>query len=166
MPQNPQNSDDLTEKAPEVQIPAAAQASASGPAPESSPSVPPELSQKRPPIFHPTKASPSIKNEGTSLALIVTIGLVLLVIIVAVVIANSGGGSGGSTSSTTPSVVAGGSVSSTYPSPPPTPAPLYVPPVAKALDEKNGFKDFKFGMTIGEVKAVLEPTSIIHNPGV
>jgi hypothetical protein len=40
-----------------------------------------------------------------------------------------------------------------------------VPPVSKALDEKNGFKDFHFGMTPAEVRSVLEPTQTTRNPG-
>ena len=41
---------------------------------------------------------------------------------------------------------------------------MYVPPVSKALDEKNGFKDFHFGMTLSEAKTVLEPTKASQNP--
>ena len=45
-------------------------------------------------------------------------------------------------------------------------APAYVPPpISKALDEKNGFKDFRFGMTVSEAKAVLEPTQVSRNEG-
>jgi len=48
----------------------------------------------------------------------------------------------------------------------PAAAPAYVPPpVSKALDEKKGFKDFHFGMTVSEAKAVLEPTRVSRNEG-
>ena len=39
------------------------------------------------------------------------------------------------------------------------------PPVSKMLDEKNGFKDFKFGMTPQEARAVLPPTAVTERPG-
>src|SRR6266511_1247986 len=34
------------------------------------------------------------------------------------------------------------------------------PPVSKALDEKNGFKDFKFGLTLNEARETLSPSSV------
>ena len=39
------------------------------------------------------------------------------------------------------------------------------PPVSKALDEKNGFKDFKFGMTPQEAREVLPPSTVTDRPG-
>lgn len=39
------------------------------------------------------------------------------------------------------------------------------PPVSLALDEKNGFKEFKFGMTPAEARAISPPTSTGQEPG-
>ena len=73
----------------------------------------------------------------------------------------SGSGSGTSTTSTY-----SGSGSSSGGGYTPAAAPAYVPPpISKALDEKNGFKDFHFGMTVNEVRAVLEPTRVSRNEG-
>ena len=88
-------------------------------------------------------------------------GVVVVVGIIAVlIIAGSSGGSGNSTPSYGVSGGGGAAGGGGY-----TPAPAYVAPVSKALDEKNGFKDFHFGMTPGEARAVLEPTQDTRNPG-
>ncbi len=47
-----------------------------------------------------------------------------------------------------------------------TPPQAFVPPpVSKALDEKNGFKDFRFGMTPEEARVVLPPSDVTEKPG-
>lgn len=46
-----------------------------------------------------------------------------------------------------------------------TPPLVNTPPVCKALDEKNGFKDFKFGMTTEEARGVLSPSFVATNGG-
>jgi hypothetical protein len=40
-----------------------------------------------------------------------------------------------------------------------------VVPVSEALDAKNGFKDFRFGMTPREARAVLPPSGVTERPG-
>jgi hypothetical protein len=45
------------------------------------------------------------------------------------------------------------------------PPPAYVPQVSKALDERNGFKDFKFGMTPDEARAIMPPSEVADRPG-
>lgn len=42
---------------------------------------------------------------------------------------------------------------------------IVVPRVSMALDEKNGFKDFKFGMTPHEARKVLPPNADSDGPG-
>lgn len=81
-------------------------------------------------------------------------------IIVIVILANSGSNSTSTTSSSsTSSANPSGGSGSSY-----TPPPAYVPPISKALDEKNGFKDFKFGMTLEEAREILPPSYIIGHP--
>jgi hypothetical protein len=46
-----------------------------------------------------------------------------------------------------------------------SPAPAYVPPVSRALDKKNGFKDFKLGMTPQEAREILPPSQSTEQPG-
>jgi len=75
-------------------------------------------------------------------------------IIVIVILANSGSNST-SSSSTSSANSSGGNDN--------TPPPASTPPVCKALDEKNGFKDFKFGMTPEEARLVLPPTQTFTN---
>lgn len=41
----------------------------------------------------------------------------------------------------------------------------YYPTISKALDDKNGFKDFKLGMSSKEVRALLPPSSSADQPG-
>jgi hypothetical protein len=87
-----------------------------------------------------------------------TIGIVAGIVILAVVF-SSDSGSGASSTSKAGGAYGGGNT--------PARAPTAVDfrPVCKALDEKNGFKDFRFGMTLNEARAVLEPTDVSHDPG-
>ena len=113
------------------------------------PSPPPQ------PESSPTSA-PAKSNAGVIWAVVVGVVIVLLVL------ANSGNDSnrsGGASSFGSPS--GGGSSGFT---PPPTQA-FVPPPVSKALDEKNGFKDFRFGMTPEEARAVLPPSDVTEKPG-
>ena len=104
-------------------------------------------------------------KRGNSYAWIYwTVGIVVGIIILAAVL-NSGTGSGNSSSSTTGGAYSGGQPSGGGYTPAPAAAPLDFRPICKALDEKNGFKDFRFGMTASEAKAVLEPTRAAENPG-
>lgn len=38
------------------------------------------------------------------------------------------------------------------------------PRLSKTLDEKNGFKEFKFGMTLEDVRQVLSPSTVTDQP--
>lgn len=149
---------DTPDKAPEVQISAQAQPASSGSQPEHSSAVPPELPPQSPPDASPPTMSESANKNEKSNAGIIWAVVVIVGLIVLVAIFGSGSGSGSSTSSSSGNGSSGGGGG--Y-----TPAPAYIPPVSKALDEKNGFKDFKFGMTPDEARAVLAPTQVNQNPG-
>jgi hypothetical protein len=100
-------------------------------------------------------------NEPTKSKAGVVVAVLIVFIIIVVIFANLGSDS---TSTTKPDSngnggQAGGTASG-Y-----TPTPVNTPPVCKALDEKNGFKDFKLGMTTEEARGVLSPSFIATNPG-
>ena len=146
------------DKAPEIQVPDKVDGVDSKVTTE----IPPRF-----PIDETPNSDSGITNKNKELKKRIIVAVCViggLAILVAVISSGSGSGNSPSTYS-----VAGGNGSpggNAYtPAPPPTPAPVYTPPVSKALDEKNGFKDFRFGMTVDEVRAVLEPTSVTHNPG-
>ena len=149
---------DAPEKPPEVQIPTGAPAPSR--ASERSPVFPPEASTEVPPPNLPPIAQPQVPsapvptNSGGSRATLWVFGI-LVGIVALIAMFGLASSSGSSTSST----YSGGSYT-------PATAPANVPPqVSKALDENNGFKDFHFGMTVSEAKAVLEPTRMFRNEG-
>jgi hypothetical protein len=155
---------DSSEKPPEVQIPTG------NPIPnraserstvfqlEGPTEVPPPI---LPPIAPPpVPSAPVPTNSGGSRATLWVLGTIVgLVALIAMFDwANSSGNSTSSTYS--------GSRSSSGGSYTPATAQAHVPPpVSKALDEKNGFKDFYFGMTVSEANEVLEPTRTFRNEG-
>jgi hypothetical protein len=86
------------------------------------------------------------------------------IVVLLLILANSGDNFGRSSSSG----------SSSFGTPPrdggsgftPLPPETHVStPVSKTLDEKNGFKDFKFGMTPHEAREVLPPSTVTELPG-
>jgi hypothetical protein len=84
-----------------------------------------------------------------------------VVIILIIILANSGTDSTSiTTSNSSNSGSQAGGSGSGY-----TPPPVYTPPVCKALDEKNGFKDFKFGMTSQEAREIMPPSEVSGQPG-
>ena len=88
----------------------------------------------------------------------------IAVIVVLVIWALSGGNSSRSKSSRSSSFgnpSDGGGSGFT----PPPPQAFVPPPVSRALDEKNGFKDFRFGMTPQEAREILSPSSVTNQPG-
>lgn len=107
-----------------------------------------------------TTAEPPKSRAGTIIAVLVV--LVILIIIIA--------NSGNNNSSPVTYSNAGNGVN---PPPssgvgnlsPPPPVQIYNPPISKALDEKNGFKDFKFGMTPEQAQSILAPTATNTVPG-
>ena len=101
----------------------------------------------------PTLNKPATSEPAKSKAGVIVAVLVVLIIVI-VIIANSGSDSTSATNSS-PSGNQGqaGGTAPGY-----TPPPVNTPPLCKALDEKNGFKDFKLGMTPEEVCAILPPT--------
>ena len=102
-----------------------------------------------------TANEPTKSKEGIIWAVVA--GAVILLLI----LANSGNDSTSTTRSGSSSYgTQSGGIGSGY-----TPPPAYTPPVSKALDEKNGFKDFKFGMTPPEARAILPPSDVSEQPG-
>ena len=149
---------DTFDEPPEVQIPTPAPAAERGSQTELSAAVPPELPPEAPPVVAPPVVPGAVKKDGNPFAWVYwTLGIVFGIFILAVIF---GSGSGSGTSSSGKSSTGGGGST-----PPPASAPLDFRPVSTALDEKNGFKDFRFGMTLSEARAVLEPTRVAHNPG-
>jgi hypothetical protein len=115
--------------------------------------------QTEPP--RPPKPEKQIANAPTNSKAGKILAILAGVIIVIVILANLGSDS---TSTTNPSSRNDGSQSggsgSGY-----TPPSVYAPPVCKALDDKNGFKDFKFGMTSQEAREIMPPSDVIGQPG-
>jgi hypothetical protein len=159
MSEKANNEEQMTDKAPEIQVPASGLSADN----ETPPHIPPHVlpPADSPPVL---SGSPNIDGQSNS-RIIKVIAIILLVVVLAILVAVIGS----SISSTTNNIAVGGQSpgdgGSRVSAPTPAPAPVYVQPVSKALDDKNGFKDFRFGMTIDEAKGVLEPTSITHNPG-
>ena len=151
---------DSFEKPPEIQIPTGAPASSR--APERSTAIPPEVPPQVPPPIPPPQLSsaPTPKDSGGNTAILWVVGIIVGIVIL---IAMFGSGSGSGTSTTSTYSGSGSSGGGGYT---PAAAPAYVPPpISEALDEKNGFKDFHFGMTVNEARAVLEPTRVSRNEG-
>lgn len=138
------------EEPPEVQIPSGASEKSSANPPDSPAPVPPPT-----PASHLPPTS-SATESGQNRAILWVIGIIVGIVILIVVF-----GSVNSTTTTYSGTGTSGGGSYT-----PAAAPVYVPPpVSKALDEKNGFKEFHFGMTLDEARAVLDPTRSSRNEG-
>jgi len=149
---------DAFDEPPEVQIPTPAPATKRGSQPELAAAEPPQLPPEAPPAVAPPVVPGAVKKDGNPYAWVFwTVGIVAGIVILAAVF---GSGSGSGSSSNGNSSSGGGGFT-----PPPASAPLDLRPLSKALDEKNGFKDFRFGMTLNEAMAVLEPTRVTRNPG-
>ena len=115
----------------------------------------PTTAQPLPAPIKPAMNAPAKSKAGLIVA------AVIVVIIVWAIVANL---VSDSTSTTKPDSngnggQAGGNASG-Y-----TPPPVNTLPVCKALDGKNGFIDFKLGMTTEEARGVLSPSFIATNPG-
>lgn len=125
----------------------------------------PQATTGTPPLNEPNKPPPPVLREqamkpARSKTGVIVAVLVVLVIVI-VIIANSGSDSTNSTNSA-PIDNQGQADATGSAQPPP---PVYTPPVCKALDQKNGFKNFKFGMTPEEAQEVILPTETATNRG-
>ena len=152
---------DKFDEAPEVQVPVPGPSAQRQSQPEDAATEPVMMTPPSPPLIHPPVMEVAGKKSGNPYAWVYwTLGIGFGVFILAAIF-----GSGGSKSSSTAGSYGGSGSSGGGSAPAPAAAPLDFRPVCKALDEKNGFKDFRFGMTPSEARAVVEPTRVTQSPG-